>query len=142
MLDDLIRSAAKLLDAPVVLEGDSWWIDAWVFLDPHDAKADPRRQMVQLFRGDAADLLYLSSTIGPYDPGTDLSPLLRQMIGALHCSLYLSLPDENGVEHLKIASALETESVTSEKLAAHIREVAVFADRFEAELWGRHVDVR
>jgi hypothetical protein len=67
---------------------------------------------MQIFKGEAGDLLYLSSTIGPYQPGTDLAPLLRQMVGALHCSLYLSQADETGAEHLKIASAVETESLT------------------------------
>lgn len=142
MLDDIIRSAARVLDAPVHQSAGSWFIDAWVFLDPHDADQTPRRQAVQLFGGEAGDLLYLSSTIGPYQSGTDLAPLLRHMVGALHCSLYLSQPDEAGVEHLKIASAVETEHLDPEKLAALVREVAVFADRFEAELFGEHHDVR
>jgi hypothetical protein len=142
MLDDIVRSAARVLDAPVHEENGSWFIDAWVFLNPHDAGEDPRRQVVQVFLGEAGDLLYLSSTIGPYEPGTDLAPLLRQMVGALHCSLYLSGADETGAEHLKIASAVETENLSPEKLSALMREVAVFADRFEATLWGKTVDVR
>lgn len=142
MLDDIVRSAGKLLDAPVQHEPGSWLIDVWVFLDPHDDATEPRRQIVHLFEGEQKDLLYLSSTIGPYTPGLELAALLRQMIGALHCSLYLSKPDADGVEHLKIASAVETRDLTPERLSALVREVGVFADRFEAELFGRHVDVR
>ena len=142
MLDDIVRSAAKLLDAPVHQEAGSWFIDAWVFLDPHDEGAEPRRQIVQLFGGESNDLLYLASTIGPHEDGLDLAPLLRQMIGALHCSLYLSKPDAEGVEHLKIASAVETAGLSPERLSHLVREVGVFADRFEAELFGPDVDVR
>jgi hypothetical protein len=142
VLDAIIRSAARILDAPAKRYRGSWTVDAWVFLNPHDAKEAPRRQLVQLFLGESKDLLYLSSTIGPYVPGTDLAPLLRDMVGALHSSLHLSAPDEDGVEHLRIGSVVETESVTPERLAGLIREVAVFADRFEAKLFGRHVDVR
>lgn len=136
MLDEIVRSAAQLLDAPVQSEAGSWFIDVWVFLDPHDPNAEPRRQIVQLFEGEGRDLLYLSSTIGPYSPALDLAPLLRQMVGALHCSLYLAAPDAEGVEHLKIASAVETAGIGPERLADLLREVAVFADRFEAELFG------
>ena len=57
MLDDIVRSAARVLDAPVSQETGSWFIDAWVFLNPHDAAEDPRRQVVQLFLGEAGDLL-------------------------------------------------------------------------------------
>jgi len=142
MLDEIIRSAGQLLDAPVQQEAGSWLIDAWVFLDPHDTEAQPRQQIVQLFEGPERDLLYLSSTVGPYADGLDLASLLRQMVGALHCSLYLAAPDAEGVEHLKIASALETAKLEPERLAKVVREVAVFADRFEAELFGRDVDVR
>jgi hypothetical protein len=141
MLDDIIRSAAQVLDAPVEHKAGSWFLDAWVFLNPHDAEQEPRRQSVQIFEGEAGDLLYLSSTIGPYESGMDLAPLLRQMVGALHCSLYLGQGD-GGVEHLRIASTIETDRLDPEKLAALVREVAVFADRFEAALWGEHHDVR
>ena len=142
MLDEIIRSAAQLLDAPVHSEGRSWFIDAWVFLDPHDEQDDPRRQIVQLYEGESKDLLYLSSTIAVYVEGLDLAPLLREMIGALRCSLYLSPPDVEGDEHLKIASAIEVDNLTSERLAALLREVAYFADRFEAMIFGREVDIR
>lgn len=142
MLDEIIRSAGQLLDAPVQQEAGSWFIDVWVFLDPHDTSADPRRQIVQLFEGEGRDLLYLSSTIGPYEDGLDLAGLLRDMVGALHCSLYLAKPDADGVEHLKIAAAAETRELAPERLADLVREVAVFADRFEAKLFGRDVDVR
>ena len=108
----------------------------------HANLGDARQQIVQLFEGPERDLLYLSSTIGPYEEGLDLAALLRQMVGALHCSLYLAAPDAEGVEHLKIASALETAKLDPERLAQVVREVAVFADRFEAELFGRDVDVR
>ncbi len=142
MLDDIVRSAAQLLDAPVRREVGSWFIDVWVFLDPHDENAQPRRQIVQLFGGESKDLLYLSSTIGPHEEGLDLARLLRQMIGALHCSLYLSKPDADGVEHLKIASAVETAGLSPDRLSELVREVGAFADRFEADLFGRDVDVR
>lgn len=142
MLDDIVRSAAQLLDAPVQKEGDSWFIDVWVFLNPHDSDAEPRRQIVQLFTGESGDLLYLSSTIGPYRDGLDLAALLRQMVGALHCSLYISAPDADDTEHLKIASAVETDGLQPERLSQVVREVGVFADRFEAELFGRSFDVR
>lgn len=142
MLDEIIRSAAQLLDAPVQQEAGSWFVDVWVFLDPHDESAEPRRQIVQLFGGESKDLLYLSSTIGPFAEGLDLAGLLRQMIGALHCSLYLSKPDADGVEHLKIASTVETRNLSPERLSELVREVGVFADRFEADLFGRDVDVR
>ena len=139
MLDPIVRSAALALEAPVSNDGESWFIDAWVFLDPHDARGEPRRQIVQLFTGEAGDLLYLSSTIGPYDASVPLAPLLRQMVGALHCSLYLSGPDVDGAEHLKIASAVETEGLTPERLAGLVSEVAVFADRFESQVFGDDV---
>lgn len=142
MLDEIVRSAARQLDAPVQKEGDSWFIDAWVFLDPHDANAEPRRQIVQLFCGESGDLLYLASTIGPYRESLDLASLLRQMVGALRCSLHISAPDAEGTEHLKIAATTPTEGLTSEGLAQLVREVGVFADRFEAELYGRGFDVR
>lgn len=142
MIDEIIRSAGQLLDAPVQQEAGSWLIDVWVFLDPHDTSAEPRQQIVQLFEGPERDLLFLSSTIGPHEDGLELAPLLRQMVGALHCSLYLAAPDAEGVELLKIASALETAQLEPERLAKVVREVAVFADRFEAELFGRDVDVR
>lgn len=142
MLDEIVRSAAQLLDAPVQHEAGSWFIDVWVFLDPHDPDAAPRRQIVQLFEGEGRDLVYLSSTIGAYAPDLDVAPLLRQMVGALHCSLYLAAPDADGVEHLKIASAAEADGLSPERLAELLREVAVFADRFEAELFGRDTDVR
>jgi len=139
MLDDIIRSAAGLLDAPVQREAGSWFIDVWVFLDPHDTGAPPRRQIVQLFSGESKDLLYLSSTIGPYQESLDLAALLRKMKGALHCSIYLGRPDAEGVEHLKIASVIETEGLAPERLSGLVREVGVFADRFEAELFGGDV---
>ena len=141
MLDEIIRSAAQLIDAPVQKEGDSWFIDVWVFLDPHDESAQPRRQIVQLFGGESGDLLYLSSTIGPYEEGMALAELLRGMVGALHCSLHLAKgPD--GAESLRVASAIETDDLEPERLSKRVREVAVFADRFEADLFGRDVDVR
>ena len=139
MLDEIVRSAAQLLDAPVKREDGSWFIDVWVFLDPHATGEEPRRQIVQLFAGESGDLLYLSSTIGPYDAELDVAPLLRQMVGALRCSLYLSAPDPDGLEHLKIASAVDTAGLEPERLAAVAREVALFADRFEAELFGDDV---
>jgi len=142
MLDEIIRSAGQLLDAPVQQDAGSWFIDVWVFLDPHDENAEPRRQIVQLFEGEARELLYLSSTIGAFDESLDLARLLRQMVGALRCSLYLSKPDADGVEHLKIASAVEIDGLRPERLADMAREVAVFADRFEADLFGPDVDVR
>ncbi|MCB9595778.1 MAG: hypothetical protein H6719_23855 [Sandaracinaceae bacterium] len=142
MLDEIVRSAAQLLDAPVQHEAGSWFIDVWVFLDPHDPDAEPRRQIVQLFEGEAHDLLYLSSTVGPYSDDLALAPLLRQMVGAMHCSLYLAAPDPEGVEHLKVSAAVETSTLHPERLADLAREVAVFADRFEADLFGREVDVR
>ncbi len=142
MLDEIIRSAGQLLDAPVQQEAGSWFIDVWVFLDPHDPSRKARQQIVQLFEGETRDLLYLSSTIGEYEPGLDLAPLLRQMIGALHCSLYLSQPDHDGVEHLKIAAVIEIDRLDSTRLSDLVREVAVFADRFEADVYGAEVDVR
>ena len=45
MLDDIVSSAARLLDAPLRKEAGSWFIDVWVFLDPHDESAEPRRQI-------------------------------------------------------------------------------------------------
>jgi len=142
MLDEIIRSAGQLLDAPVQQEAGSWFIDVWVFLDPHDETEEARRQIVHLFEGEARDLLYLSSTVGVYEPGMDLAPLLRQMIGAQRCSLYLSQPDGDGAEHLKIAAVVEIEGLVSTRLSDLVREVAVFADRFEADMFGRDVDVR
>ncbi|MBX3273559.1 MAG: hypothetical protein KF729_25065 [Sandaracinaceae bacterium] len=142
MLDDIVRSAAQLLDAPVQTDAGSWFVDVWVFLDPHDASGGARRQIVQLFEGEAGDRLYLASTVGPYEPALDLASLLRQMVGALRCSIYLAGPDAHGVEHLKVGSAVETRGLDPEHLAARLREVAVFADRFEAELFGRETDVR
>ncbi|HHH27214.1 MAG TPA: hypothetical protein ENK57_02535 [Polyangiaceae bacterium] len=142
MLDSIIRSAGQLLDAPVQQEAGSWFVDTWVFLDPHDERESARRQIVQLFEGEAHDLLYLSSTIGPYEEGADLAALLRQMIGAMHCSLYISRPDAEGTEHLKIAAAVQTADLDPSRLSQLIREVAVFADRFEAQVYGREVDVR
>ena len=142
MLDEIIRSAGQLLDAPVQQEAGSWLIDVWVFLDPHDESGEARQQIVQLFEGEGRDLLYLSSTIGVFEPGIDLAPLLRQMIGALHCSLHLSQPDADGVEHLKIAAVIENERLEPTRLSELVREVAVFADRFEAQVFGAEVDVR
>ena len=139
MLDEIVRSTAQLLDAPVTESEGSWLIDAWVFSNPHDGEAEARRQIVQLFTGESSDLLYLSSTIGPFTDAIELAPLLRQMVGALHCSLYLSAPDADGAEHLKIASAVETRGLDPERLGALVREVAVFADRFEAEVFGDDV---
>lgn len=141
MLADIVRSAARLLEAPLREEEGSFFIDAWVFLNPHDAREAPRRQVVQLFAGESGDLLYLSSTIGRYRPEIDLAPLLRAMVGALHCSLHLSDAGDGG-EHLRVAAALETRGLDPERLADRIREVAVFADRFEARIYGRDVDVR
>jgi hypothetical protein len=140
-----------LLEAPLTEEGESFFLDAWVFLNPHDASEAPRRQIVQLFVGESGearkaaesgDLLYLSSVIGPYQKGMELAPLLRAMVGAMSSCLYLSGPDDEGVEHLRIAAVVETRELSPEKLADRIREVAVFGDRFEALLFGRDVDVR
>lgn len=142
MLDDQIRSAAQLLEAPVQRDGSSWFIDAWVFLDPHDSSAEPRRQIVQLFEGDGGQVLFLSSTIGPYAADLDLAPLLREMMSARRCTLYLSKPDADGVEHLRVGAAVDAAELAPERLADTIREVGVFADRFEARLFGRDVDVR
>jgi len=142
MLDETIRSAAQLLEAPVQREAGSWFLDVWVFLDPHDSDAEPRRQIVQLFAGDGGEMLFLSSTIGPYTPGLDLAPLLREMVGALRCSLYLAKPDAEGVEHLRVGAAVHTANLEPERLSALVREVGVFADRFEALVFGDETDVR
>ena len=139
MLDEIVRSAAQLLDAPVEREGKSWLVDAWVFLDPHDETVPARKQIVQLFAGESGDLLYLSSTIGAYRDGMDLAPLLREMVGAVRCSLHLGRRDPDGPEHLRIGAALETEGLGPTRLAAVIREVGMFADRFEAQLFGADV---
>lgn len=139
MLDEIVRSAAQLLDAPVEKEGRSWLIDAWVFLDPHDEGVPARRQIVQLFVGESGDLLYLSSTVGAYREGLDLAPLLREMVGAVRCSLHLSRHHPGDPEHLRIGAALETEGLDPMRLAAAIREVGLFADRFEAQLFGADV---
>lgn len=142
MLDETIRSAAKLLEAPVQKEGSSWFLDVWVFHDPHDESSAARRQIVQLFSGDGGEVLFLSSTIGPYEPGLDLAPLLREMVAAMHCSLYLAEPDADGAEHLRIGSAVEVADLEPEGLSRRVREVGMFADRFEALVFGRDVDVR
>ncbi|MCC6874985.1 MAG: hypothetical protein IT378_11825 [Sandaracinaceae bacterium] len=142
MIADVIRSAAQLLEAPLSEDGPSFFLDAWVFLNPHDSREAPRRQIVQLFAGESGDLLYLSSVVGAYRQGMDLAPLLRAMVGATGSCLYLSGPDDEGVEHLRIAATLETHELGPEKLADRIREVAVFADRFEALLFGADVDLR
>lgn len=139
MVDEIVHSAAKSLDAPIREENGSWFIDAWVFPDPHDDSEAPRRQIVQLFSDPQAGLLYLSSTIGVYDDSVDLAGLLRQMVGALHCSLYISAPDAGGAEHLKIASAVELEGLGAARLSSLVREVALFADRFEAQVFGADV---
>lgn len=142
MLDETIRSAAKLLEAPIQKDGASWFLDVWVFHDPHDDASEARRQIVQAFSGDGGEVLFLSSTIGPYEAGLDLAPLLREMVAAMHCSLYLSEPDADGVEHLRIGSAVEAGELEPERLSRRIREVGMFADRFEALVFGRDVDVR
>jgi hypothetical protein len=144
MLHAIIESTAKLLAAPLSEDGDSYLLDVWVFHSPHDPSEPARRQIVQLFTesgGAGGARLYLSSTIGTY-AGQDLAPLLREMVGALHCSLYLSPRGEKGEELLKIAGVMELEGLDPEHLAERVREVALFADRFEATLFGREIDKR
>lgn len=142
-LRPLVQAAARAIDAAFEEEVDSFFLTVHV-QEAQSEDDDDRTQLVMVHADVEADVVVVTTDVGPYDDDIDLAEVLRLMRDSVMARVYIGEPaaaegdlesDEDGVEPLVVEACLPRRGLDAEVLATAVQEVAEIADDLEVLLY-------
>lgn len=143
-LRPLVQAAARAIDAAFEEEVDSFFLTVHV-QEAQSEDDDDRTQLVMVHADVEADVVVVTTDVGPYDDDIDLAEVLRLMRDSVMARVYIGEPaaagegelasDDDGVEPLVVEACLPRRGLDAEVLATAVQEVAEIADDLEVLLY-------
>lgn len=134
-LRTVVKQAAQLLDVSFEEEEGRTWFLTVTVSESEDEDEDDRTQLVRVELDEEAELVLVSTDVGPWSEEHDLAEVLRLMRDALFSRVYLSEATPDELEQIVVESAQVADKVEAELLASVIQEVAEVADDIELMLF-------
>ena len=141
-LRPLVQAAARVIDAPFEEEVDAFFLTVHV-QEAQSEDEDDRTQVVMIHPDIEADMVVITTDVGPFDDDIDLAEVLRVMRDAVLARVYIGEgePRDAGdegeplVEPLVVEACLPRRGLEPEVLATAVQEVAEIADDLEVMLF-------
>lgn len=142
-LRPLVQAAARSLDAAFEEEVDSFFLTVHV-QEAQSEEDDDRTQLVMIHADVEADVVVVTTDVGPYDDDIDLAEVLRLMRDSVMARVYIGESsedadavggDEAGGEPLVVEACLPRRGLEADVLATAVQEVAEIADDLEVMLY-------
>lgn len=134
-LRPLVQAAARSLDAAFEEEVDSFFLTVHV-QEAQSEEDDDRTQLVMIHADVEADVVVVTTDVGPYDDDIDLAEVLRLMRDSVMARVYIGESSEDeGNEPIVVEACLPRRGLEPEVLATAVQEVAEIADDLEVMLY-------
>ncbi len=142
-LRPLVQAAARAIDAAFEEEVDAFFLTVHV-QEAQSEEEDDRTQLVMIHADVEADVVVVTTDVGPFDDDIDLAEVLRLMRDSVLARVYIGEGeasdngDEGGpiAEPLVVEACLPRRGLEPEVLATAVQEVAEIADDLELMLFG------